>query len=357
VLAPQRPNDSTGDDDDARWRLLRWGAAGLGAVALLGLGYRGLLDRVAAWHLASVLVLVAALAAVVPLTLRPGRERLAGVVAICCATCLVGVLAVDGGLLDAPILTLLPLLPVAAWFLLGGRAGWVVAAAGCLLLVGLSVVQRRADLDLEFRLDAELARPARALWLGATLLLLAGLTWLYERQATRLGRRLRHQATTDRLTGLENRRGFETVLEAECRRAARSGQPLSLVYFDIDHFKGFNDAYGHDKGDHCLLAVAWATSTCVRRSGDLVGRYGGEEFVALLPATDAAQARQIAETIRRTVEELEIPHSAAPGGRVTVSLGTATAVESPDPHELVLRADRALYVAKQAGRNRVESAP
>lgn len=353
VLAEEGRTEWSEEDADARRRLLLWGASIVGAAALLGLGYRLLLGGVPPWHPASILVLVAGFVAVVVLARKPGRERLAGVLAVSCSICLVGVLTLDGGVLDAPILTLLPLLPVAGWFLLGARAGWVVAAAGCVLLVGLSALQEHADLAFDIRLDSELARPARALWLGATLVLLAGLTWLYERRTMRRGHLLRTQANTDRLTGLENRRGFETTLTAECRRAVRSRSPLSVVYFDIDHFKQYNDTYGHDKGDHCLVAISYAASTCLRRSSDLLARYGGEEFIALCPGTDGEQVRQLAESIRRVVEELEIEHRAAPAGRVTVSLGTATSGDDLDPAGLVEQADRALYRAKQGGRNRV----
>jgi diguanylate cyclase (GGDEF)-like protein len=357
VLSEERRDDWTEHDAATRRRLLRWGSAIAGAAALLGLGYRLLLGDAAPWHSAAVLVLVAGFGAVLPLTGRPGREAAAGTLAVGCAYSLLAVLALDGGVLDAPILTLLPLLPVAAWFLLGGRAGWTVAAAGCLLLVGLSLVQRDAELALDVRVDAELARPSRALWLGATLLLLAGLTRAYERQSLRRGRVLRNQANKDRLTGLENRRGFEAALEVECRRAARSGRPLSLAYFDIDHFKTLNDTYGHDKGDHCLVAVAYAASTCLRRSSDLLARYGGEEFIALCPGTGDEQARKLAEAIRVAVEELEIENRGAPHGSVTISVGTSTSGDDLDPRGLIEQADQALYRAKEGGRNRVEGPP
>lgn len=356
MVPDERRYDGTVEERGDRRRLLRWSAAAAGVGALLGLGYRLLLGDVAVWHAPAVLVLVAGFGGVLILTRHPGREAFAGVVALCCALCLVGVLALDSGVVDAPILTLLPLLPVAAWFLLGGRAGWLVAGVGCLLLVGLSLVQRHTELPFDGRLDSELAQPARALWLGVTLLLLAALTWLYERQTQREGLLLRNQANKDRLTGLDNRRALETVLESECRRAVRSGSPVSLAYFDIDHFKALNDTYGHDKGDHCLVAVAYAASTCLRRTSDLLARYGGEEFVALCPATDGEQILQLGEAIRRAVEELEIEHRGSPTGLVTVSVGTATTGDTFDPAHLIELADQALYRAKQGGRNRVEAA-
>ncbi|MFO8155986.1 MAG: diguanylate cyclase [Pseudomonadota bacterium] len=169
---------------------------------------------------------------------------------------------------------------------------------------------------------------------------------------------LEQYALLDGLTGIPNRRHFDDLFDRETRRCLREGQPLSVVMMDIDHFKGFNDHYGHGAGDLCLQKVAGTLDSVVARPGDLICRYGGEEFVALLPGTDANGAREVAENLRAAVEALAITHeysSTAPV--VTLSLGTATL----DPHRdseadrnpLLKRADEALYAAKEAGRNRV----
>lgn len=159
----------------------------------------------------------------------------------------------------------------------------------------------------------------------------------------------------DGLTGIRNRRFFDDALTNEWRRGGRRGSPLSLIMIDIDHFKKFNDTYGHIIGDDCLRQVADTLSDTVRRPADFVARYGGEEFSAVLPDTDADAARLIAELMRKRVESLEISHSGSSSEVVTVSLGVATVVprRSSDPEMLVQSADKMLYEAKEGGRNQV----
>ena len=172
----------------------------------------------------------------------------------------------------------------------------------------------------------------------------------------RLRDRLELMTTTDGLTGVANRRGFDACLSREWQRAVRAKSPLSLIMGDIDFFKNFNDHYGHLAGDSCLRRVAEAMAASVSRPADLVARYGGEEFVALLPETEATGARLLAEEMRRRVAELDIPHAtSAAAPHVTVSLGVATLVPESrdDPGYLILQADEALYQAKDQGRNRV----
>ena len=172
----------------------------------------------------------------------------------------------------------------------------------------------------------------------------------------RLRDRLELMSTTDGLTGVANRRGFDACLAREWQRAARARGQLSLIMADIDFFKIFNDHYGHLAGDTCLRAVAQVIAETASRPADLVARYGGEEFVALLPDTDAAGAAQLAEKMRGRLASLDIAHAASEAARhVTISLGVATLVPETrdDPSYLILQADEALYRAKDGGRNRV----
>jgi len=171
-------------------------------------------------------------------------------------------------------------------------------------------------------------------------------------------RRLEELATSDPLTGLDNRRAFEDRLESEWRRQMRRSRPLALVMVDVDHFKEFNDARGHQEGDRCLQKISGLIASATRRAGEMAARWGGEEFAMLLPDLDADEARRMAETLRRTVEEERIPHPASPVAPVvTISAGVATIVPAAtgSARDLVKIADSALYRAKASGRNRVES--
>lgn len=172
---------------------------------------------------------------------------------------------------------------------------------------------------------------------------------------------LERLSETDALTDLANRRKLETALADEWRRCQRARRPLSAIMLDVDHFKAFNDAYGHRAGDDCLQMTARILAAAARRPGDLAARYGGEEFVMLLPETDADGAMMVAEKLRRAMIEAAMPHRrSSTAGVVTISLGVATADFSADDFDadwlgsadhLIDAADHALYAAKEAGRN------
>ena len=167
---------------------------------------------------------------------------------------------------------------------------------------------------------------------------------------------LRRLSSVDGLTGIANRREFDETLLREWRRVIRSGRPLSLLVADVDYFKQFNDGYGHQVGDECLKAVARSMQSELKRPSDLLARFGGEEFVVVLPETDIQGAAAVSESMRRAVEAMGITHRHAPvPGVVTVSVGVASLVPDRErrPEALIEAADKALYEAKRGGRNRV----
>ncbi len=166
---------------------------------------------------------------------------------------------------------------------------------------------------------------------------------------------LEELASLDGLTGLANRRGFDRQLTQDWKRAAESKQPIGLMMIDIDHFKLYNDRYGHVPGDTCLRSVGETLSLVTLENAVLVARYGGEEFALLLPGLDVARMTALAEEARKSVEDLLIPHAEAPCGYVTISIGVESMVpqQGQSAADLVEAADRALYTAKRYGRNRV----
>jgi diguanylate cyclase (GGDEF)-like protein/PAS domain S-box-containing protein len=162
-------------------------------------------------------------------------------------------------------------------------------------------------------------------------------------------------ASVDSLTGTANRRQLDETLEHEWRRACRTASPISLLLFDVDHFKLYNDLYGHLRGDSCLRQIADAARHVFRRSADTVARFGGEEFAIVLPDTDRQGAFDQAQRLRQAVEDIRIAHAGSEHGIVTVSVGCATGIAQQSAHATTLleAADRALYEAKRTGRNRV----
>lgn len=182
------------------------------------------------------------------------------------------------------------------------------------------------------------------------------------RKLDEANRELTRLSSVDGLTGIPNRRCFDETLAREWRRAQRNRQPLSLLVADVDHFKEFNDTYGHQAGDDCLKSVAKALAGCLNRATDLVARYGGEEFAVVLPDTDEEGAHAVAELMRETVVRLAIEHSGSSvADHVTLSLGVACCVPGDEPEasaaSLLSDADKVLYEAKRGGRNRVVVKP
>ena len=182
------------------------------------------------------------------------------------------------------------------------------------------------------------------------------------RRLDEANRELTRLTSVDGLTGIANRRSFDETTKREWQRARRNRLPLSVMMIDVDCFKQYNDGYGHQAGDECLITVAKALEEQIKRPGDLVARFGGEEFVVVLPETNAVGAFRVAEAMRAGIESLALPHAYSNGhGVLTVSVGVATAYPGPEDDELsegwlLDCADQALYEAKKGGRNRISVA-
>jgi diguanylate cyclase (GGDEF)-like protein/PAS domain S-box-containing protein len=178
-----------------------------------------------------------------------------------------------------------------------------------------------------------------------------------ENKLIRLQKELETFSFKDGLTGIANRRKFDMALDLEWACACRSRQPLSLILLDVDFFKQYNDHYGHTHGDECLKKLAQSLSQVATRPRDIVARFGGEEFVMLLPETDENAAQQVAERCQRMVEKLNLPHDASLAGKfVTVSMGVGTIISfsESEPTIFIDAVDKLMYCAKQNGRNRME---
>lgn len=225
--------------------------------------------------------------------------------------------------------------------------GLMVLTSGILYL-GIGLLLKRVD-ELNNELEQRVVARTEELRLTNEQLKYE----VEERELVQL--ELERLSRIDSLTGLANRRYFDELAGMEWRDARREGRPLALLMIDVDYFKTYNDYYGHPAGDDCLQKVAVVLKRQLKRPRDIVARYGGEEFICLLPATDSAQGREIAEDMRRSIAELDILHQGSLcSGRVTVSVGVVSCIpqrgETLEP--LVNCADKALYRAKQAGRDR-----
>jgi diguanylate cyclase (GGDEF)-like protein len=214
--------------------------------------------------------------------------------------------------------------------------------------------------------DDYLVKPVSAVVLSAKIRALQRLDKMHQRvlelskDLTAANQRLETIAQQDGLTGVANRRAFDHRLPLALAHAARQKEALCIVLCDVDHFKAYNDHYGHPAGDECLKQVSAALAQSCKRTTDLVARYGGEEFALLLPATPAEGALKVVEAARSELARRAIPHAASQTGEVvTFSAGLAiySADRDRDAQQFVKRADEALYRAKELGRNRSVSAP
>jgi diguanylate cyclase (GGDEF)-like protein len=217
-----------------------------------------------------------------------------------------------------------------------------------------AAARRLGEGDLSTHVDTRKLAPELAT-LGEAFNSMSSLLAQREEELRTANARLAELAATDGLTGIANKRQFKEQLDVEWRRAIRSGTPVALILLDVDHFKKFNDRYGHIAGDECLERVAGALKKACRRPGDMAARTGGEEFAVLLPGAQMEDAVAIAESVRLAIRSLRIPHADSATGLITASLGVASLMPSAGQSTLVLlnAADSALYRAKHHGRNRV----
>jgi diguanylate cyclase (GGDEF)-like protein len=224
---------------------------------------------------------------------------------------------------------------------------------------------KEADQDLNRAIEAGgddyLVKPVSFVVLNAKIRALQRLESMRAKQLemsrdlATANRELEKLSRQDGLTGIANRRYFDSYLLTEVRRGAREKAPVSLILSDVDHFKAFNDCYGHQAGDDCLRRVAAALSSAGRRPADLAARYGGEEFAMVLPGTDLEGAVDVAKAVSRVIGGLAIPHArSAVDPSVTLSQGIVSLIPENETisEHLIQHADQALYQAKQQGRNR-----
>src|SRR6267154_3536744 len=224
---------------------------------------------------------------------------------------------------------------------------------------------KEADQDLNRAIEAGgddyLVKPVSFVVLNAKIRALQRLESMRAKQLemsrdlATANRELEKLSRQDGLTGIANRRYFDSYLLIEVRRAVREKTPVSLILSDVDHFKAFNDCYGHQAGDDCLRRVAAALSSAGRRPADLAARYGGEEFAMVLPGTVLEGAVDVAKALSRVIDGLAIPHArSAVDKNVTLSQGIVSLIPENESasEDLIQRADQALYMAKQQGRNR-----
>ena len=233
------------------------------------------------------------------------------------------------------------------------RYSWRIASVFEIILLSLALGDRINELNRE----KDMAR-LRALDAGRKLN--EGLEEVVAERTKELQKanlKLEKLSHVDELTGLYNRRYFDTALEQEWKRMQRSRDRICLMMIDVDFFKLYNDTYGHLSGDICLQRIAKILHNGAGRSSDICARYGGEEFALILPSTDLPGGKAIAESICKNIEDKHIPHTTS-SGTVTVSIGVAAMVPTPgqSPQQLLRLADKALYRSKQSGRNRVSTA-
>eukprot|EP01037_Dinobryon_pediforme_P005248 gene5248-5300_t len=253
-------------------------------------------------------------------------------------------------MIDAANAQLIEALAVSAVMLLAGMAmAWVLASYS--IIRPLDALGRAARRLRDGDVTAQASLPALAV---AELGKLAAVFNAAVADIADRDQRLERLVKQDALTGLANRRTFDATLARDWAQAARTGRPMALIMIDVDHFKRYNDSYGHPAGDACLRAVATAIAGSVRQSTDTAARYGGEEFAIILPEADVVAAMNVANRLVREIAALDVDHRGAPSGRLSISAGVAAITPSAGNNGqwLIDAADAALYRAKNSGRNK-----
>lgn len=283
-----------------------------------------------------------------------------------------GIAGVDLFLSEQPDLILLDIvLPDIDGFEVARRIRQLERPGDWTPIIFLTALNKDEDLERGIAAggDDYLYKPASEVVLGAKIRAMQRIIQMRQsllvltRKLDTANHELRRLTSLDGLTGIANRRHFDEVLEREWRRAMRQGTELSILMCDIDFFKQYNDAYGHLVGDEALRLTSQALTAVMDRGGDLIARYGGEEFAAVLPETSLGGALFVAERMKDAINQLDLAHSGSPFGHLTASFGIASALPThrgetralpeTNPLTLVDAADRALYEAKNSGRNRV----
>lgn len=261
----------------------------------------------------------------------------------------------SGGLIG-PVFPLLIMLPLLSVMLCGRNGGiWMILflAPFMAYIFHLNISHREFQV---LKITPTELFQMRALTMVISTAIVAAMSLYFITTNNRLLMLISRQANTDYLTGLLNRRSFESGLADEIRRAARYDTPLSVVIMDIDNFKQINDNYGHLAGDKCLIHLANIIRDNLKRPADFAGRYGGEEFVLVLPETDSTGGLYVAETLRKNVENTPLALAEGAALPFTISLGVCTAeyLKEVDADKLLNEADSMMYLSKQAGKNRVK---
>lgn len=261
---------------------------------------------------------------------------------------------VKSGGFGGPVLILSPLIPIAATLLISARAGLFTVIVVTLILLIMFALHLSGKIPDNPNSETGLL-VGRYLAVSFTAMVTTWVVWAFAQSHRKLLREVESLAHTDHLTGIANRRSVALGLAKETARARRTGGWISTLMIDVDHFKRFNDINGHAEGDECLKRVANVLKNAAKRPTDLLGRYGGEEFILILPETDCMGAAIVAEAIRAEMQAQNIPYENGKSDVVTVSIGSFSSSDkcTQDEDVLVRQADSALYEAKESGRNRV----
>lgn len=260
--------------------------------------------------------------------------------------------SLNTGGFSGPVVLLSPLVPLSAMLLISNRAAglslWLIGV----VLAGLYLIDIY-QLIPDNPHNPTLLKFARFISVASLCLIATGMMWWFAREFKESLAKVKGESNTDYLTGIYNRRAIENILLHEVNRTRRDGDWLSLIIGDIDHFKLYNDSNGHQEGDQCLIVVAETIRACCRRATDVVGRFGGEEFVIILPGTDPDGAGKVVENCRQAIQSLDIHYGPDNPRSVTMTLGCVSIPGSKidNIEQIIKLADDSLYRGKHQGRN------